>query len=239
MAGYQSILDRVGLLITANINALLDKALGANSVAVFDEYVNRMNGALGALESAEGIERGRAKTLTRQIDELETQCEQMDDDVDRLLAKGERQLAAARQAVLNTKTQLLEQLRGDLTDCQQEVGKLANSRAKLMAQIEVTRAKRQELVALIEQRKAAELRYQAQAGIHVAAPDRLKTDEILEQERQKKEIAEGKNEAMADSLDAQIDELLGSDEIELQLQAREAKLLGAKRREALPEGSDR
>ena len=63
MPSYQSIFDRVGLLIAANVNALLDRALGANSVAVFDEYVNRMNGALGALETAEGVERGRAKTI--------------------------------------------------------------------------------------------------------------------------------------------------------------------------------
>ena len=235
MAGYQSILDRVGLLITANINALLDKALGANSVAVFDEYINRMNGALGALETAEGIERGRAKTLTRQIDDLETQCEQLDDDVDRLLAKNERQLAAARQAVLNTKSQLLEQMKVDFTNCQQEVGKLADSRAKLMAQVEIARSKRQQLMAYMERKKAAELRYQAQAGVHIAAPDRLKIDELLEKERQMLEVTEGKNEAVAASLDSRIDELLGTDEIELQLQAREVKMLGSKKREALPE----
>lgn len=237
MAGYQSILDRVGLLITANINALLDKALGANSVAVFDEYVNRMNGALGALESAEGIERGRVKTLNRQIDDLETQCEQMDEDVDRLLAKGERQVAAARQAVLNTRSQLLEQMRDDLTNCQQEVGKLADSRAKLMAHIEIARSKRQQLVAYMEQKKAAELRYQAQAGVHVATPDALKTDEILERARRELDVAEGKNEAVAATLDARIDELLGTDEIELQLQAREAKMLGTKQPAPLPEAS--
>src|SRR5512146_1871212 len=101
MPSYQSIFDRVGLLISANVNALLDRALGANSVAVFDEYVNRMNGALDALETAEGVERGRAKTLGRQIDELEADTVRLDSDVDRLLARNERTLAAARQAVFN------------------------------------------------------------------------------------------------------------------------------------------
>ncbi|MCL5108669.1 MAG: hypothetical protein M1401_07370 [Chloroflexi bacterium] len=239
MAGYQSILDRVGLLITANINALLDKALGANSVAVFDEYVNRMSGALGALETAEGVERGRSKTLNRQIEELETQCEQMDDDVDRLLAKGERQLAAARQAVLNTKSQLLEQMKDDQANCQQEIRKLADSRAKLMAQIEIAKAKRQQLAAYIEQKKAADLRYEAQAGAHVVTPDRLRTDEILERARRELEVAEGKNEAAAATLDARIDELLGTDEIEMQLRAREAKALGPKKKQQeLPEPSE-
>ncbi len=235
MPSYQSIFDRVGLLITANINALLDRALGANSVAVFDEYINRMNGALDALQTAEGVERGRAKTLRRQIGELEAQVAQLDEEVDRLLARGERALAAARQAVFNTKSKLLEQIKEDLGQCQEEIAKLANSRAKLSAQIEVSQAKRQQLVALIEQKKAAELRYQAQAGAHVAAPGQLRVDEILEKARQQLEIAEGKNEAAASTLDARIDELLGTEELEWQLQEREAKLLGTRKVERLPE----
>ncbi len=235
MPGYQSIFDRVGLLIAANVNSLLDKALGANSVAVFDEYVNRMNGALDALQTAEGVERGRAKTLDRQIADLETEVGQLDQDVDRLLAQGARALAAARQAVFNTKSELLEQLTKDRQDCGLEIEKLANSRAKLSAQIEVSKAKRQELIGLIEQKRAAELRYKAQQGAHVSAPDRLRTEDILEKARQEKEIAEGKNEAAAMTLDQRIDDLLGTQDIELQLQAREAKKLGAGQRQQLPE----
>jgi len=235
MPGYQSILDRVGLLIAANVNALLDRALGANSVAVFDEYVNRMNGALDALQTAEGVERGRAKTLSRQIDELEVEAARLDEDVDRLLDRGERTLAAARQAVYNTKSSLLEQLQEDLASSQQQVAKLADSRAKLAAQIEVAQSKRQQLVALIEQKKAAELRYKAQTGAHVSGPDRMRTGDILERARQELEVAEGKNEAAAATLDARIDDLLGTDEIEAQLQAREAKRLGGRKTEQLPE----
>ncbi len=235
MPSYQSIFDRVGLLITANVNALLDKALGANSVAVFDEYVNRMNGALDSLQTAEGVERGRSKTLARQIAEIQAECAKLDEDVDRLLARGERPLAAARLAVFNTKTQLLEQMKEDFVQSQQEVAKLEGARAKLTAQIEVSQAKRQQLIALIEQKKAAELRYKAQAGAQVSGPNRLRTDDILEKARQELEIAEGKNEAAALTLDSRIDELLGTDDVELQLQAREAKRLGTRKPEQLPE----
>jgi len=226
MAGYQSILDRVGLLITANLNALIDRALGANSVAVFDEYLNRMHGALDALTTAEGVERGRSRTVTRQLSELDVEIRKLDGDVDRLLERGERTLAAARQAVLNTKTNLRADLQEDLERSRAEVEKLADARAKLQAQIEVTRAKRQELVSLMEQRKAAELRYRAQAGAHAATPGTLRTDEILERARQEVEVAEGKNEALASTLDARIDEILGAEEIEAQLQEREARLRG-------------
>ncbi|MHB1006999.1 MAG: PspA/IM30 family protein [Chloroflexota bacterium] len=233
MPSYQSIFDRVGLLVAANVNALIDRALGANSVAVFDEYINRMHGALDALETAEGVERGRAKTLARQIDELDDQCAQMDQEVDRLLAKGERTLAGARQVVLNTKNQLLEQVKEDYAQSQGEVTKLGGARGKLMAQIEVSQAKRQQLVGLIAQKQAADLRYKAQSAAHVAAPS-VRTDDVLEKARQELEIAEGKNEAAAETLDARIDQILGTDDVELQLQEREAKMLGHKKREELP-----
>jgi phage shock protein A len=235
MPSYQSIFDRVGLLVAANINAILDRALGANSVAVFDEYVNRMNGALDALQSAEGVERGRGKTLDRQIDELEGEVTRLDSDVDRLLERGERTLAAARQAVYNSKSELLAQLQGDRTECAAEVEKLANSRAKLSAQIEVSKAKRMQLVGLIEQKRAADLRYKAQQGAHGSMPDKIRTEDIIERARQEKEIAEGKNEAAALTLDQRVDDMLGSEDLELQLQAREAKRLGPGQRPQLSE----
>jgi phage shock protein A len=235
VAAYQSIFDKVGILISANVNALLDRALSGNSVAVFDEYINRMNGALDGLETAEGVERGRVKTLGRQIEETESDATRLDDDVDRLLGKGERTLAAARQAVLNTKKNLLESLQADLQNAQGEVSKLGDARAKLSAQIEVTKAKRGELVGLLEQRKAAEMRLKAQRGIHVAAPGTFRTDEIIEKERQRVEMVEGQNEAAAATLDHRIDDLLGSDEIEDQLKEREAKLLGRNQVKELPE----
>ncbi|GIW05207.1 MAG: phage shock protein A [Dehalococcoidia bacterium] len=237
MAGYTSILDRVTLLVSANINALLDKALSLNRLAVFDEYLNRMGEAYESLQTAEGIERGRTRTLLRQLEETEAEVNKLDDDVDRLLQKGERGLAAARQAVLNTKLGLLEDIRENLQQSQLEAQKLADAKAKLQAQIEVTKARRQELVSLIEQKRASDLRLKAQQGIRDIG-DKTKTDALIERARQELEIAQGKEEAARDTLEARIDEVLGVDEIEQQLAAREARL-GLKSAETsqLPEGT--
>jgi phage shock protein A len=237
MAGYTSILDRVSLLISANINALLDKALSLNRLAVFDEYLNRMGEAYESLQTAEGIERGRTRTLMRQLEETEAEVAKLDSDVDRLLQKGERGLAAARQAVLNTKLGLLEDIRENLQQSQLEAQKLADAKAKLQAQIEVTKARRQELVSLIEQKRASDLRLKAQQGIREIG-DKTKTDALIERARQELEIAQGKEEAARDTLEARIDEVLGADEIEQQLAAREARL-GLKPASApqLPDGT--
>src|SRR5256885_183007 len=120
MSGYQSLWDKIGILISANLNGLVNRALSMNSVAVFDEYLNRMHAELAALQSAEGFERGRTKTLTRQIATLEAECARYDQDVNRLLLRGERNLAAGRQATLNTKQALANQLKQSLTEAQAE-----------------------------------------------------------------------------------------------------------------------
>jgi len=223
MAGYSSILDRVSLLVSANVNALLNKALGMNQVAVFDEYINRMGESYESLETAEGIERGRSRTLTRQIEELEVDTAKLDSDVDRLLEKGERGLAAARQAVLNTKLGLMKDMQENLEVSQNEAAKLGNAKAKLQAQIEVTKAERLELVSLLEQKKASDLRLKAQAGVRDIG-ENTHTGEIIEKARQDLELAQGKEEASSNSLDRRIDEVLGSDEIEAQLAERESRI---------------
>ena len=85
MAGYQSFWEKISILISANMNAMANQALNMNSLAVFDEYLNRLHAELAALQSAEGFERGRTKTLTRQIAGVEAECARYDQEIDRLL----------------------------------------------------------------------------------------------------------------------------------------------------------
>ena len=224
MPGYQSLWDKIGVLISANMNGLVDRALSMNSLAVFDEYLNRMRAELAALQSAEGFERGRTKTLTRQIGGLETECARYDQDVDRLLLKGERGLAAARQTTLNTKRSLIDQLKQGLTEAEVEVEHLMSARSGLAAQIERTEAKRSELRSLLEQRKAANLRAKAMAGVTGTGGSAGWADGILEQVRQDTEVARGKAEAGSNALDVRIYDVIGAEDVELQLQEREQRL---------------
>ncbi len=235
MPDYQAVFDRVGLLISVDLDALLARALGVNSVAVFDEYINRMNGALDWLQAAEEVERGHALALARLIEGLRRQTEQLDRDVDRLLERGERALAAARQAVLNGRVQLLEQLLQEQRGGQAEAARLVDWRARLVARIDLSAAKRQQLVALIAQNKAAAQCGTLEEGGGVDSPDHRRGVETLWGAGQMSVVAEGTNEASS----AVIDAILGTDDIERQLREREEKMLAqAKTSPALPEHRD-
>ena len=47
-----SLLERVGTLISANVNWLVSAALKANSMAIVDEYIRKVEDNLEALEDA-------------------------------------------------------------------------------------------------------------------------------------------------------------------------------------------
>ena len=60
-----SLLERVNTLISANLNYLVSKALKANSIAVIDEYIRKIEDNLEALEDAAATVGGEAKGMRR------------------------------------------------------------------------------------------------------------------------------------------------------------------------------
>ena len=224
MPGYQSLSTKVSVLISANLNAIVNRALALNDVAVFDEYLNRMHAELVALQYAEGFERGRVRTLTRQIAGIETTSARYDQEIDRLLLRGERSLAAGRQAALNTKRDLATDLRSGLAEAEAEIERLSRERASLTAQIDLTEAKRLELRSLIQRRSAAEARARRTAGVGGYAGSGSHALEIVERVRQEAEIALGRAEVTAIAWTASIEDLLADEDIEQQLREREERL---------------
>ena len=183
--------EKVGVLVSANLNGLVDRALSLNSVAVFDEYLNRMRAELAALQSAEGFERGRVRTLTRQLAGLGQECSRYDQDVDQLLLRSERELAAGRQTMLNTKRGLIEQLSQSLNEARSEISRLTGARTSLGVQIEATEVKRSELQALLQQKHAADLRAHATTGFAGHAGASAHAQAVIERARQETEVAVG------------------------------------------------
>ena len=64
-----SLLDKVSTLISASLHAMVDKALKANSLAVFDEYIRQAENNLDALEDAAATVGGNVKTLARKVEQ--------------------------------------------------------------------------------------------------------------------------------------------------------------------------
>jgi phage shock protein A len=146
----QSVLDKINTLISANLHAMVDSALQANSVKVMDEYVRQAEKNLENLEDATVTVGGSVKTLKRKYEEISAAAEKLDRDIDTLRTRGKTDLAAAAQADLNTKQQLAQEYYEQWQQQQVEYQKMLDAKLKLEAKLTTIKQEREHLQALME-----------------------------------------------------------------------------------------
>lgn len=244
MAGYTSILDRVGLLLSANINDLLDRALNANKPAVFDEQINLLQGSLEKITVALGESIGRQRTLEREIGEIRQQLTTMDREIDRLLELEDQEanaarkasittLATTRQANFNTTQEVLDLKEEQFQEAGEQIGNLRDAKIKLEARIDTLRAQKGRLLALISERKAAEAQGRALSDADIRS--RFSPEALIREEREAVERARGIVAARSISVEEQLDDLLGNDALQQQLEERRARRVGGARVTPVPQ----
>ena len=232
MAGYEGILGKVRLLLTANIHDLLDRALNANKPAVFDEQINLLQGSLEKITVCLGESIGREKTLTREIAELKEQLAGMDGEIDKLLELEEKEedqvrrasmsaLATNRQANFNSIEQVLDLKEEQLNEMQGQTAQLQDAKIKLAARIDMLRGQKARLLALISERKAAEAQGKALSTADILS--RFSPEALVREEQGAVERARGIVAARSSTVEQQIDDLLGNDVLQQQLEERRAR----------------
>ncbi len=232
MAGYEGILGKVKLLLTANIHDLLDRALNTNKPAVFDEQINLLQGSLEKITVCLGESIGREKTLAREASDLKEQLARIDVEMDRLLDLEEREkdqlkrasisaLATNRQASFNSLSQVLELKEDQLADTQAQTVQLQDAKLKLDARVDMLRAQKSRLLALISERKAAEAHGRVLSTTDLLS--RFSPESLIREEEEAVERARGIVAARTGSVEQQIDDLLGNDQIQQQIEERRAR----------------
>lgn len=220
-----SLLSKVQTLITANLHALVDRALQANSVAVFDEYIRQAEGNLDDLEDALVTVKGQVKTLQRKYEIFQSEADQLDADIDRLLKAGKEDLAVAAQAQYNSKITLAEEFKKQYEKQEAEATKLADARLKLEAKLSTIKQEREQMIALLELAKSKEI-----AAKTIRSLDDLEglgdsdIARVTEQIRARLDRADAEVEVTSGKLEAQIDDVLGKERLTDQLEERKRRL---------------
>ena len=220
-----SLLSKVQTLISANLHALVDSALKANSVAVFDEYIRQAENNLDELEDALVTVRGQVKTLQRKFEMFQAEADQIDADVDRLVKLGKDDLAVAAQAQYNSKTGLADGYKEQWQKQQAEADKLGNARLKLEARLTMIKGEREQILALIELARSKEIATKAIRSLDDL--DGLGDADIArasEQIRARLDRADAEMEITSTSLETQMDEVLGKERLTDQLTERKRRL---------------
>jgi phage shock protein A len=220
-----SLLNKVQTLISANLHALVDNALKANSVAVLDEYIRQAEDNLNDLQDALITVRGQVKTLKRKYDMFQAEADQLDADIDRLLKLGKEDLAVAAQSQYNSKAAMAQEYKEQYEKQQVEADKLSDAQLKLQAKMTTIKQEREHMLALLELAKSKEI-----AAKTIRSLDDLQgigdsdIARVGEQIRARLDRADAEMETHATSLEAQMDEVLGKAGLEDQLAERKRRL---------------
>ncbi|MCD6554829.1 MAG: PspA/IM30 family protein [Anaerolineae bacterium] len=220
-----TLLEKVGTLISANLHALLDKALQSNSLAVIDEYIRQVEDNLEDLEDAAATVGGQVKTLKRKMEEFEAKAAELDRNIDIFLKQGKEDLAVAAQSKLNSTQRLAKQYREQFERQQTEYQKLLDAKLKLEAKLTTIKQERQELQALLDLAKAKEI-----TGKTIESLDDLvgtgDTDvaRMAESIRARLDKASARAEMRASRLEEQMDQVLETEQLKLQLEERKKRL---------------
>lgn len=220
-----SVLSKFNTLISANIHAMIDRALRSNSLKVLDEYIRQAENNLDDLEDSAATIGGTVKTLKRKHEEFSAQVEKLDRDIDTLLVKNKNELALAAQTDLNNKQNIADEYYEQWQAQEEEYKRLMDARLKLEAKLVNIRQQREQMKALMELTAAKQLTTQTVRGLNdlagVGDEDirRLTEDILSELDR-----AEAESELASSRLQNQVDDVIGSSQIEMQLDERRKRL---------------
>ncbi|MCB0045601.1 MAG: PspA/IM30 family protein [Caldilineaceae bacterium] len=220
-----SLLDKVTLLVSANLHDLADQALQSNSLAVIDQYIRQVEGNMAELEDAAAAVGGEARALERKRMDYERQRDELDRAIDIFLVDGNEAAATAAQSRLNSTQRLLESYQDQTEQQIKEFQSLLDAKVKLEARLAAMRQEREELRALLQLAKSKEITVKAIKSLDDLAgsgdSDISNIAAGINARLDKATVAVAMRTA---SLDAQIDKALAGSELDAQLAERRKRL---------------
>jgi len=219
-----SLLDRVGTLISANINFLVSRALKANSMAMVDEYIRRVEDNLEALEDAAATVGGEAKTMRRKYEDFQAKANELDGNIDLFLKEGKEDLAIAAQSRYNTIQRLAKTYREQAERQETEYQKLLDAKLKLEAKLTEAKQERVELQAMLDLAKSKELTHKVVEGVAGVTTAEAGISDIREEIERRLDKATAQGEVAASTLEQQMSEALEEHALSQQLAERKKRL---------------
>ncbi|HNT75185.1 MAG TPA: PspA/IM30 family protein [Anaerolineae bacterium] len=220
-----TLLDKISTLISANLHALVDKALKSNNIAVVDQYIRQVEDSLEDLEDAAATVGGEVKSLKRKLVEMEQKVADFDRAIDTFLMEGNESGATAVQSRLNSTQRLVETYTEQIARQEAEFQQLLDAKVKLEARLATMKQQREELRALLELAKSKEISVKAMKGLDdlVGVGD-SDISRIAGSIYARLDKASTAVEMRAANLDAQIDDVLDRGAINSQLEERRKRL---------------
>lgn len=221
----QGILEKINILISANLHGLVDRALESNSVSVMDEYIRRAERDLDTLETQIVTIGGSVRTLKRKHEETAAAAEKLDRDIDTLLTRGKAEQAAAAQAKLNSQQQLAQEYYEQWQGQDNEYKKMLDAKLKLEARLSTVRQEREHLQELMKLAEAKAMTTKAIKSLGdiqgVGDQDIRRIGDAI---RARLDREDAQLEVSSSRLQDQIDDTIEQSQVDAQLEERRKRL---------------
>ncbi|OQY44206.1 MAG: hypothetical protein B6242_13190 [Anaerolineaceae bacterium 4572_78] len=220
-----SLIKKTQTLVSANLHALVDKALKNNSVKVLDQYIREAQGNLRKLENTLINVITQLKSMQRKERNLVAETEKLDGQIDALLRQGRDRLALAIQSKYNDKLNLIDQYQVQIEHQKLEVESLQAAKIKLESRLDTIKSQRENLIILLELAKSKEIAIKT-----VRSLDDLQgigdndIARIADSIHARLDRAEVEMETYSGRLDNQLDETIERTMLEDQLATRRKRL---------------
>jgi phage shock protein A len=220
-----TLLEKVSVLIRANLHALVDQALETNSLAVIDQYIRQVEDQLENLEDAAATVGGEVRAIRRKLLEHQRKADELDKGVDALILEDKDAAAGAAQSRLNSTRQLVETYQQQLTHQEAEYQKLLDARVGLQARHATMQQQREELQALLDLAASKEMVVRTVKDLDsMMGMGDSDMSRIAASIHARLDKATAATEIRSTSLDEQINQLLDRKAIDAQLAERKKRL---------------
>lgn len=220
-----SLIEKVSVLISANLHYMVDQALKSNSLAVIDQYIRQVEENLEDLEDAAATVGSEVKSINRKLVEYQQKESELDRAIDAFLMEGNESNAVAAQSRLNSTQRLVETYKAQLERQETEFAKLLDAKVKLDARLATMKQEREELQALLELAKSKETTVRAMKSLDdLMGSGDTDVQRIAESIRMRLDKASTASEIRAANLDKQMDDVLERSKLDAQLADRKKKL---------------
>jgi len=220
-----SLVQKFRTLISANLHALVDKALQSQSLAVLDQYIREMTAQMRELHGAIETVAANMQTVQRRYHALGDKGKELDTAVDAFLTQGQNAQALAAQSRLNATKEMMGTYQREWQRLHSGYETLDDVYVKLEARFLMVKQEREELGHLLQLAKSREALSRTIRSLDdLTGEGDADVARVAEGIRQRLDEAEAHNEVLLGSLDRQVEDALSSVEIEAQLEERRRRL---------------
>ena len=218
----QSLLQKIGILISATLHSIVDRALQSNSLGVFDEYIRQAEASMKLIEDALIDLKVTVKSLQVKYDRAADEAARLDLQVDQAIKAGKESLAKATMLRMNNQLEIAQTYKAQHEKQAHTYQTLIEVVQVLDSKVAVLKSQREQVATLLELIKSKQIAARSIKDIQKISDTRAQA--IVEDVRARLDMADEGLEQATSRLSAQIDMEIGDAELEAQLEERRARL---------------